>query len=557
MGIPFYFKNTIGRFPCIVNPCSKARPETCNWLFLDYNCVIHGVAGKLAAEPSVKTQPIHPDAFQDIVIKQSLNYIDELLHYVAPTDGLYISVDGTCPRAKMHQQRKRRYMSVWRRDMLMAKGIVDEGIWDSNIVTPGSLFMKKFDSALAAYVDHLVRIVPNGCKVLYSDSSKFGEGEHKIFNYMRDTMGDPSLAEKIVIYGLDADLILLSLLNVCDGTQIRLLREAPEFKVKSQHREEREAFLLLDVNSLFDKIIISHFDDPSKNKESSMRDYVMLCSLIGNDFLPPLSYLKIKHNGLETIISTYTQISSKLGGSYLCDDNHMDLIFLERLLEQLASDEDGATNAAHKQINRKPISPHFKTSRERAEWELDNYPSLFRQSHNIDAESKAWRLSYYKILFGDNSHHSINTVCKGYIEGLLWVHKYYMRKNFNRGWYYKYNYSPSALDLQRYLTSLADEGVSGMTHCATHPTNDEFVKAVEMSDDVHMMLVLPPQSAHIAGSRMGVACRELSSGLVHLFPREFQICTYMKSYMWECSPLLPDIDLTYFVECLNGTPANI
>ena len=43
MGIPFYFKSMISRFPDII----KTSHMRCNNLYLDFNCVIHMCAARL------------------------------------------------------------------------------------------------------------------------------------------------------------------------------------------------------------------------------------------------------------------------------------------------------------------------------------------------------------------------------------------------------------------------------------------------------------------------------------------------------------------------------
>ena len=68
-------------------------------------------------------------------------------------------------------------------------------------------------------------------KIIVSTSNEEGEGEHKIFKYIRD---NPTFHKNhtTLIYGLDADLIMLSLNHLPISRNIFLFRETPEF-VKS------------------------------------------------------------------------------------------------------------------------------------------------------------------------------------------------------------------------------------------------------------------------------------------------------------------------------------
>lgn len=59
--------------------------------------------------------------------------------------------------------------------------------WDSNVITPGTEFMVTLAHYLRFYVAH--RINTNkawqNIKVLFSDGSEPGEGEHKIMDFIR------------------------------------------------------------------------------------------------------------------------------------------------------------------------------------------------------------------------------------------------------------------------------------------------------------------------------------------------------------------------------------
>ena len=62
--------------------------------------------------------------------------------------------------------------------------------------------------------------------IIVSCSDKPGEGEHKLYTHIRQHTPSNS---NVAVYGLDADLIMLSIfhLKYCDN--IYIFREAPEF----------------------------------------------------------------------------------------------------------------------------------------------------------------------------------------------------------------------------------------------------------------------------------------------------------------------------------------
>ena len=72
-------------------------------------------------------------------------------------------------------------------------------------------------------------------EIIISGSNIHGEGEHKIFKYIRD-YPEKHNGQNTIIYGLDADLIMLSINHLPISPNIYLFRETPEF-IKSINSE--------------------------------------------------------------------------------------------------------------------------------------------------------------------------------------------------------------------------------------------------------------------------------------------------------------------------------
>lgn len=166
-----------------------------------------------------------------------------------------MAVDGVAPRAKMNQQRSRRFRTAKEakevREKAEAKGekLPAERAFDSNCITPGAwpmpmllclhssqcfsgtLFMTKLSEQLRYFVNKKITEDANwrDIQVVLSGHEVPGEGEHKIMEYIRLSRAQPDYNPNVrhCLYGLDADLIMLGLLS--HDPHFCLLREEVKF----------------------------------------------------------------------------------------------------------------------------------------------------------------------------------------------------------------------------------------------------------------------------------------------------------------------------------------
>ena len=128
-------------------------------------------------------------------------YISRLIKIVRPKKILYIAIDGVAPRAKMNQQRSRRFRAAYEAQTLKQKekqlieewtrkGLVVPKLkeaFDSNIITPGTDFMAILSKCLQEYVISKLKIDAQWkhLTVIYNDANVSGEGEHKILEFIK------------------------------------------------------------------------------------------------------------------------------------------------------------------------------------------------------------------------------------------------------------------------------------------------------------------------------------------------------------------------------------
>ena len=98
--------------------------------------------------------------------------------------------------------------------------------------------MKNLNASVSDYYENKNKNKNNaassvsGPKYIVSSSMESGEGEHKIFEYIRkypELHNSPDTTT--LIYGLDADLIMLTLnhLHITNNKNMYLFRDTPEF----------------------------------------------------------------------------------------------------------------------------------------------------------------------------------------------------------------------------------------------------------------------------------------------------------------------------------------
>ena len=262
-------------------------------------------------------------------------YLDHIFRMVRPRRLLYMAIDGVAPRAKMNQQRSRRFRSALEaqkaREEAARKGEPEPSgePFDSNCITPGTPFMARLSEHLRFYVLKKQTEDPlwQRTTVILSGHEVRGEGEHKIMEHIRWARGEPGWDpnQTHCLYGLDADLIMLAL--VTHEPHFCLLREVVKFGGGERGQPSREVlsnptddgFLLLHVGLLREYLdqefrAIADALPFEYDCERVIDDFVLLSMLVGNDFLPPLPTLDIAEGALNTLFATYRELLPTLGG---------------------------------------------------------------------------------------------------------------------------------------------------------------------------------------------------------------------------------------------------
>ena len=556
MGIPRYFKYVCSNFSDLIIESGKLDKKINN-LFLDMNCLIHPCVRKVVINNESlvveynkiqKSKKFQTD--KNLVTELELkiyneidSYLDKLIKISNPDKLVYMAIDGVAPRAKMEQQRIRRFRSIKIKNM---ENIIKKKFncnisahFDTNCITPGTIFMYKLGQHLKSYIDK--KSNENNIKFILDDCQNIGEGEHKILQYVKKN----NIDDINCIYGLDADLIMLSLVTY---SEIYLLREEVHFG-----KVDLDSFLYFNVkqfgdilsSNIIDKIN-SFFEEEEKlelDKNNIINDYICLCFLIGNDFLPHLNGIDISNNSINDLLQLYISIF-QVRQKYLTDGTNVNFIFIRQIITNLFSNEHlYLTDFQKKKDYRKP-KLNWSVPMELELEKLKYYP-VFNKKDNFKLGNFNWMDNYYNHYFNVKNVYNnidyINAVCNNYIEGIQWNAKYYLGECPSYTWYYKYRNGPCLRELSKFLIK------------RVYPT--QFESNTNFNPLEQLSIVLPPQSDNLwANNYKKIVKKDLY--LQSFYPIDFVLDTHNKFFLHECNPILSDIDDKYIKNIFKTVKLN-
>ena len=279
MGIPSYFSYIVKNHPDILKQIQLNKLKVDNF-YLDCNSIIYDVIHNIDFK-TIKEEET------DLIIKNVFVKIDEYTNIIKPTANLFIAFDGVAPVAKLDQQRERRYKSLFQSKISRSiyKGAKPDP-WNTSAITPGTKFMNKLNEKVKAYYNDPKKY--NLKNIIVSTSSNYGEGEHKIFDYVRHFPDQHNIDTTTVIYGLDADLIMLGINHIPVCNNIYLFRETPHFIQSINSELEPNKEYMLDLPELARNITLDMNNGEELNSEQKINrlyDYIFMCFFLGNDFV--------------------------------------------------------------------------------------------------------------------------------------------------------------------------------------------------------------------------------------------------------------------------------
>uniref|UniRef100_A0A672V5T8 5'-3' exoribonuclease 1 n=1 Tax=Strigops habroptila TaxID=2489341 RepID=A0A672V5T8_STRHB len=568
MGVPKFYRWISERYPCLSQVLKEHQIPEFDNLYLDMNGIIHQ-----CSHPN--DDDVHFRISEDKIFADIFHYLEVLFRIIKPRKVFFMAVDGVAPRAKMNQQRGRRFRSAKEAEDKIKKALEKgetlptEARFDSNCITPGTEFMARLHEHLKYFVNMKISTDKSwqGVTVYLSGHETPGEGEHKIMEFIRSEKAKPhhDPNTRHCLYGLDADLIMLGLTS--HEAHFALLREEVRFGGKKSQRAcapEETTFHLLHL-SLMREYIDYEFS-PVKDKisfeydiERIIDDWILMGFLVGNDFIPHLPHLHINHDALPLLYRTYMAILPELGG-YINENGHLNLKRFEKYLTRLSdfdrehfsevfvdlkwfeskvgnkylNEAAGIAAEEARKIKQKKQKAQENSiclaALEKNEGEVTPKTVLEDEPEDDDlfeTEFRQYKRTYYMTKMGVEvvSDDFLADQAECYVQAIQWILHYYYHGVQSWSWYYPYHYAP-------YLSDIRNIGELKI----------KFELGKPFMPFEQLLAVLPAASKDLLPKCYQHLMISQDSPIIEYYPPDFKTDLNGKQQEWEAVVLIPFID---------------
>ena len=450
MRIPNFFRWLGERYPQIITSFEMESFPVDN-LYLDITEIIH------QCSYNNDELIVHNMETECQMVEKILNCLEKIFIAVQPRKHLFITVDGVVPCVKMNQQRQQRYRVAYDTFNTGTNGQrFDPDVhFDPNCIAPGTNFMQRLDLSLCQFFASKVKndVMWRQCKLVYSGHTCPGEGRHKIIDFIRCRKMQKGYQpnETHCLYGLDADLIMLSL--VSHEPYFVLLQEVGNFGAKPNVTHEltmsrifasTDNFVLLHINILREYLHMEYRLNMPKefvfDLENAIDDFVLICMLVGNDFLPCVPTMLIQEGSIIDMINLY-KAHILAHEKYLTCEGSINWGNFEILMGEISNHELDFL------IKKQNTLLKIRKARK-----IDNDAGLSLYEQPI-SDINDFKIQYYKQKFGFETKSSewgsdMSQLKLRYIEGIQWIMNCYFQGVPSWNWYYPYYYAPLCSDLK-------------------------------------------------------------------------------------------------------------
>ncbi|CAM9801963.1 unnamed protein product [Lampetra planeri] len=564
MGVPKFYRWVSERYPCLSEVVKEHQIPEFDNLYLDMNGIIH-----TCSHPD--DTDVHLRIPEEKIFSDIFHYIEVLFRIIKPRKVFFMAVDGVAPRAKMNQQRGRRFRSAKEAEDKIKKAIEKgevlptEERFDSNCITPGTFFMARLQERLKSFVSDKLDTdrLWHGVTVFLSGHETPGEGEHKIMEFIRaqKIRADHDPNTRHCLYGLDADLIMLGLTS--HEPHFSLLREEVRFGGKKSQKRvapEETTFHLLHL-SLMREYLQYEFEELKAllpfpfSVEHVIDDWVLMGFLVGNDFIPNLPNLHIAQDALPLLYRTYIKVLPTLDG-YINESGILNLPRFEKYLDALSKFDREHFNEVYVDLkwfegktgNREKVKMRCARS---LRCKLATSVNVVSIAHCVprciaedrerdelfELEFAHYKRNYYmtkmEVEAVTDDFLAKQALC--YVEAIQWILHYYYNGVASWGWFYPYHYAPFVSDVR---------GISKLELKLN--LGQPFLPYQQL------LAVLPSLSKQLLPQAYQSLVSDETSPLHDFYPKDFNTDLNGKQHEWEAVVLVPFICEKRLLEAMKS-----
>jgi len=429
MGISRFYSFLFQNYPNAHIQCEKNKTfdYSSDILAIDMNNILHMCAQQVFEYGSYS----HTKRFLSKKNANKYDYfrrvcfiLDSIVEYIKPKTNLILCIDGVGSLAKIKQQRIRRYKCLLDyKELEDVENSCKNLKFNPNEISPGTVLMDELSKYINWHIHNSVSTNNywKNLSVIFSNEKVPGEGEHKIFTILRTLDAEN---KSLCIYGIDADLIMLSLLNLKHCQGIYLLRE----------NLFNDNFICIDIQQIYSQII-SEFSTYVKDyKESDqcflLYDFILIFFFFGNDFLPEIPSVDIEF--VSFIFNEYKSVLNKFG--YLTIQENDLISFNSKNFKEFLF---ACSTIESDLLYKKTLDDFFPSTI------LNN--SIEKESVNL--------LKFNKLYNESKLDNNCQQIVHDYLSTCIWNLNYYIGKHIDWSWTFNHYYSPTFTSLFYFFDS--------------------------------------------------------------------------------------------------------
>ena len=259
------------------------------------------------------------------------------------------------------------------------------------------------------------------------------------------------------------------------------------------------------------------------DEKTAIDDFIFLCFMVGNDFLPHIPSIEIIERGIELILEVYKDVGFVYGHITRLFNNRVEFlpIPLSIFLEEIGRHEKD--NLEGKLSKKREFFPDPL---------LEGCAKENSKTNKWDVDIEKYKKEYFDFSFPPSTDEK--SLCHDYLEGMQWVLSYYTRGVPNWKWNFRHHYAPFASVLAKHVKSFC------------FPT---YTKTIPSTPFQQLLCVLPPKSADLIPEPLCRLLTDETSPLKKQCPEHFDVDLRGKRKEWEGVVILPMVNFNLVRDC--------